>query len=166
MKENAIKNINSAINSMKISRQKKILVVRRAIHMAVVSSSTKENRLVKSMARALGTSRKTLHRHWKFRLQIDVNDELTCWRAIFRQPYKDRLEENVKKIIYEYWKNNSHVSLTEKHVMRRRIARNQYEEHEKHLLETTQIELFNNFKEKNRQIHVSLSAFVQQNQSM
>ena len=29
-------------------------------------------------------------------------------------------------------------------------------------METTQIELFNKFKEENRQIHVSLSAFVQQ----
>ena len=46
--------------------------------------------------------------------------------------------------------------------MRRRITRNQYEEHEKYLLKTTQIELFNKFKEENRQIHVSLSAFVQQ----
>ena len=37
---------------------KNILVSRREIHMAMVSSSTKENRLVKYMARALGTSRK------------------------------------------------------------------------------------------------------------
>ena len=74
-----------------------VLVVHRAIHMAVVSSSTKENRFVKSMERALGTSRKTLHKHQKFRLQIDANDELPFWRAICRQPYKDRLGENVKK---------------------------------------------------------------------
>ena len=59
--------------------------------MAVVSSSTKENHFVKSMARALGTSRKTFHKHQKFWLQIDVNDELACWRDICRQPYKDRL---------------------------------------------------------------------------
>ena len=77
--------------------------------MVVVSSSTKENRLVKSMARALGTSRNFFHKHRKFRLQVDVNDELTCWRAICRQPYKDRLGENLKKIIYEYWKKNSCV---------------------------------------------------------
>ena len=50
MKENVIQNINSVINSIRRSRQKKISVVRRAIHMAVVSSSTKENHLVKSMA--------------------------------------------------------------------------------------------------------------------
>ena len=143
MKENMIQNINSAINSIRRSGHKNVLVVRIEIHMEVVSSSTKENRLVKSMAWALGTSQKTLHKHWKFQLQIDVNDELACWRAICRQPYKDRLGENVKKIIYEYWKNNSRVSPTARHVMRRIIERNQYEEHEKYFLETTQIELFN-----------------------
>ena len=73
MKENVIQNINSAINWIRRSRQKKVLVVCREIHMAVVSSSTKENCMVKSMARALGTSRKTLHKHQKFRLQINVN---------------------------------------------------------------------------------------------
>ena len=56
MKENVIQNINSAINSIRRSKHKNVLVVRRAIHMAVVSSITKENRLVKSMVRALGTS--------------------------------------------------------------------------------------------------------------
>ena len=86
-----IQNINSALNSIRRSRQKKNSDACRAIHMAVVSSSTKENRLVKSMARALGTSRKTLQKHRKFWLQIDVNDELACWRTICRQPYKDRL---------------------------------------------------------------------------
>ena len=43
------------------------------------------------------------------------------------------------------------------------IIRNQYEEHTKHNLDTTQIELFNKFKEENCEIHVSISAFVQQN---
>ena len=56
MKENVIQNINSAINSIRRSRHKNVSAIRRAIHMAVVSSSTKENLLVKYMARALGTS--------------------------------------------------------------------------------------------------------------
>ena len=117
MKEVVIQNLSSTINSIKRSREKDVSIVRRGIHMAMVSSSTKENRLVTSMARALGTSRKNLYKHQKFQLQVDVNDELACWRAICRQPYKDRLGENVKKIIYEYGKNNSHISPTSKHVM-------------------------------------------------
>ena len=86
MKENAIQNISSTINSIKRSRDKNVSIVCRGIHMAMVSSSTKENCLVTSMAQALGTSRKTLHKHWKFQLQVDVNDEIDCWRAICRQP--------------------------------------------------------------------------------
>ena len=82
MKENVIQNINSALKSIGRSRKKSDLDAHRAIQMVV--SSTKENLLVKSMAQALGTSRKTLHKHRKFRLQIDVNDELACWTAICR----------------------------------------------------------------------------------
>ena len=74
------------------------------------------------MARALRTSQNFFHKHKNFWLQIDVNDELTCWRAICRQPYKDRLGENVKKTIYEYWKKNSRVFPSARDVMRRRIA--------------------------------------------
>jgi hypothetical protein len=162
VKENVIQNINSALKSIGRSRKKSDLDARREIQMAVVSSSTKENHLVKSMEKALGTSRKTLHKHRKFRLQIDVNDELACWTVICRQPYKDRLGEDVKKIIYEYWMKNSRVSPKARDVMRRRITRNQYEEHAKHILDTTQIELFNKFIEENHGINVSISTFVQQ----
>ena len=75
-----------------------------------------------------------MHKHLKFWFQIDVNDEVACWRAICRQPYKDRLGENVKKTLYEYWKKKSCVSLGARDVMRRRITQNQYKEHEKHFL--------------------------------
>ena len=70
------------------------------------------------MEKALGTSRKTLHEHRKFRLQINVNDELSCWVAIYNHPYKDTLGEDVKKLIYEYWMKNSCVSPKARDVMR------------------------------------------------
>ena len=56
MKENMIQNTNSIINSIRRSRKKSDSDARREIHMAVVSSSTKENHMVKYMARALGAS--------------------------------------------------------------------------------------------------------------
>ena len=55
MKENVIQYINSALNSIGRSRKKSDLDARREIQMAVVSSSTEENHLVKSMAQELGT---------------------------------------------------------------------------------------------------------------
>ena len=50
MNENVIQNINSALKSIGISRKKSDLDAHRTIQMALVSSSTKENHLVKSMA--------------------------------------------------------------------------------------------------------------------
>ena len=57
---------------------------------------------------------------------------------------------------------NSYVSTKVRDMMWRRITWNQYEEHAKHILDTTQIELFNKFKEENHEIRVSISAFFQQ----
>ena len=56
MKENVIQNINSSLKPIGRSRNKSTLDAHRAIQMVVVSSSTKENRLVKSTAQELGTS--------------------------------------------------------------------------------------------------------------
>jgi hypothetical protein len=98
------------------------------------------------MAKTLGTSRKTLHKNRKFRFQIDVNDKLACWTMISRQPYKDRLAENVKELARNCWLEESRVSPHTRDVLHQRIARNQYEEHTKHILPMTQIELFNKFK--------------------
>ena len=74
------------------------------------------------MAQALRTSLKKLHKHHKFRLEIYVNDELTCWIVICRQQCNDIIGEDVKKIIYEYWMKNSHVSPKSRDAMRRRIT--------------------------------------------
>ena len=62
------------------------------------------------MEKKMGTSRKTLYKHRKFRLQIDANDERTCWTMISRQPYKDRLAENVKELAHNCWLEESRVS--------------------------------------------------------
>ena len=64
--ENVIHNINSYLKSIGISRKKSDLDECSAKQMEVVPSSTKENYLVKSMAKSLGTSRKILHMHRKF----------------------------------------------------------------------------------------------------
>ena len=117
IKENVVQNISSALKSIGRSINTSGLVPHRSIQMVVVSSSTKENHLVKSMAQALGTSWKTLHKHQKFRLQIDVNGEIAYWIVICRQPYRDRVGEEVKKIIYEYWMTNSCVSPKARDVM-------------------------------------------------
>ena len=88
---------------MEKSRKKDTSVARKAIQTAIVSASTRQKRLTTQLAQAIGTSRKTLYKHSKFRMQIDENNELSCWAIICRQPYKDRMGEGVKDIVQNYW---------------------------------------------------------------
>ena len=51
-------------------------------------------------------------------MQIDANDEPICWTVISRQPYKDRLAENVKELARNCWLEESHVSPHTRDVLR------------------------------------------------
>ena len=86
-------------------------VARRAIQIAIVSASTGQKCMTTQLAQAIGTSRKTLYKHSKFRMKINENDELACWEIICRQAYKDRMGEGVKDIVHKYWLEHARVSL-------------------------------------------------------
>ena len=101
-----------------------------------------------------------MYKYNKFRLQIDANDELACWEIICRQPYKDRVSESVKAMMHEYWVENYRVSPNERDVIRCRISKIQYEIHPKHILEMTQIQLFNKFKDQHSELNMSINTFV------
>ena len=103
LKHNVIENIGDAINFFEKSRKKNISAARRAIQTTIVSASTRQKGLTTKLTQAIGTSRKKLYKHSKFKMQIDQNDELACWAIICRQPYKDRMGEGVKDIIQKYW---------------------------------------------------------------
>jgi hypothetical protein len=83
--------------------KKDVSVARRVIQTTIVSSRKIKYRLTRHMAKTMGMPRKKFHKHRKFRLQMDTNDELTCWTVISRQPYKNRLAENVKEFPCNCW---------------------------------------------------------------
>jgi hypothetical protein len=97
VKNNVFGNITSVLKSFGKSRKKDVSVAHRVIQTTVVSSSNIKYRLTQNMAKAMGTSRKTIYKHRKFRLKIYANGELVCWTVISRQPYKDILAENFKE---------------------------------------------------------------------
>ena len=86
----------------------------------------------------------------------------TCWTIIYRQPYKDRLVENVKESARNCWLTESCVSPHTRDVLRRRITLEHYEEYPKHIFPMTQIELFKKFKEENKEVKISINTSVQQ----
>ena len=65
-------------------------------------------------------------------------------------------------MVHEYWVTNSCVSPNTMDGLWQRITQNQYENHENHTLEMTQIELFRQFKEEHNGVNISINTFVQQ----
>jgi hypothetical protein len=84
VKHNIFDNITSVLKAIGKSRKKYVSVAHRAIQTTIVSSSNVKYPLTQHMEKMMGTSRKTLHKHRKFRLKIDANDELACWTMISR----------------------------------------------------------------------------------
>jgi hypothetical protein len=162
VQQNVFNNITGVLKSLGKSLKENVCVSHKTLQTTIVSGSNIKDRLARHMAKTLGTSRKTLHKHRKFCFQIDVNDELACWTMIYRQPYKDRLEENVKELARNCWLKESRVSPHTRGLLHRTIARNQYEEHPKHIFLMTQIDLFNKFKEEHKEVKISINTFVQQ----
>jgi hypothetical protein len=60
------------------------------------------------------------------------------------------------------WLEEYRISPHTRDVLQRRIVQKQYEEHPKHILPMTQIELFNKFKEEKKEDKISINTFVQQ----
>ena len=159
LKHNVIENIGDAIKKIGKSRKKDTSDARRAIETAIFSASTRQKCLTTQLAQVVGTSRNTLYKHSKFRMQIDENNELSCWAIICREPYKDRMGEGVKDIVQKYRLAHARVSPNSRDVIQQRVSRNVYP---KHIMEMKQVQLFNKFKEDHGGINMSITTFVQQ----
>ena len=93
------------------------MVAHKSILTRVVAKNIVNSRLLSTTARMLKTSRKSLLNHKNIRVQLDEDDEVACWGVICRQPYQDRLPDNVRDKVKEFWHLKSHVLPTEKDVV-------------------------------------------------
>ena len=69
--------------------------------------------------------------------------------------------EGVKHIVQKYWLEHALVSPNSRDVIRKRVSRNVYESRPKHIMEMTQVQWFNKFKEDHCGIHMSITTFLQ-----
>ena len=82
-----------------------------------MEKNTATDRLLDMTARTLRTSRLILWKHKNIRVQLDEEDEVSCWVAICRKPYQDRIANNVRDKEKEFWNLNSHVLPNENDVV-------------------------------------------------
>ena len=85
------------------------MVAHKSILTGVVARNIVNGPLLSTTARILKTSRKFLWKHKNVRVQLDEDDEVACWGVICRQPYQDRLPDNVRDRVREFWHLNSSV---------------------------------------------------------
>ena len=93
------------------------MVARKAILTGVVAENTVTSRWLSTTARTLKTLRKSLWKHKNFRVQLDEDDEVACWGVICRKPYQDRVPDNVRDKVKEFWHLNSCVLPNEKDIV-------------------------------------------------
>ena len=53
--------------------------------------------MVTTMSKLLHVSRKTLHKHIKFGVQVDENEKYACWDLICKKPYQEKLLIGIKE---------------------------------------------------------------------
>ena len=81
----------------------------------------------------------------------------TKW--ITRKPRKDKLSEELKEKARQFWIENSQPVNDKKKVVRQRISKNIYAENVKHVLTTTQFNVYKQFMKKNPDVKIGQRSF-------
>ena len=84
---NVNENISKEFSKFGKSRKHDVQAAQRVITTTVVAPSTSRQQMVATMSKLLHISRKTFHKHTRFRVRVDEDDEGTCWHLISRKPY-------------------------------------------------------------------------------
>ncbi|KAH9308100.1 hypothetical protein KI387_036011, partial [Taxus chinensis] len=134
-------------------------ISRRAILTSVVSEETTKNRHVTTFAKALGLSRKTVSRYAKRRKTLDDSTMEGNWALMCRNPHSDKIEDNIVKIVSDFWTERTHPSSNVRDVLKHKVTRNNYDEYIKHWLEITQHEMYIKFTEENSDVKIGQRMF-------
>jgi len=81
------KNITLTLATLARKRYRDLVFARKTLLTGVVAKNTETDCLMAMTARTLKTSRLSLWKHKKIRVQLDEDDEVACWVAICRKPY-------------------------------------------------------------------------------
>ena len=78
------------------------MFARKTLLTGFVAKNTTIDRLLAMIARTLKTSRLSLWKHKNIRVLLNEYDEVSCWVAIYMQPYQDRFPDNVRDKVKEF----------------------------------------------------------------
>jgi hypothetical protein len=126
---------------------------------AIISKKTSNKRLGTATSKTLNISRTTLTRRISIREQLEtinpnLNLAIVCWG-----PRNDKVSNEWRNMIVEFWNENSIVSSNRRDVLTQRLSRGVREEHQKHLLDNSQTDLFHKFQDAHHDIVIGKQNF-------
>jgi hypothetical protein len=126
---------------------------------AIISKKTFNKRLGTATSKTLNISKTTLTRRISIREQLEMinpnlNLAIVCWG-----PRNDKVSNEWRNMIVEFWNENSIVSSNRRDILTQRLSRGVREEHQKHLLDNPQTDLFHKFQDAHHEIVIGKQTF-------
>ena len=144
-----VENLQNAYNKIdNTTRGGDLSNAHRALMTTISSRKLTHRKQVRAISNVLHISRRTVQRYIKRRNMLDDNIE-NNWVNICRVPQKDRIFEDVKRQVIEFWSTHSRVSSNRRDTIQIKDQETGAKiEHPKHFIDITQSELFQTFKEE------------------
>lgn len=151
--------ISTGINEVKKSGSLEKRAAFRAFKSLAFGDSVKKSRAKKSLGKLINLNDRSISKAIKTREEI-LKDDKASWLYIKRKVRKDALSEENKKKIFNYWSNTaSRPTGDKKDFTKKRIGKKEYIRHAKHVLEKTQTEAYQEFKELHPEVTVKQRKF-------
>ena len=101
--------------------------------------NSKEDMPIAKFSRVLKINRRSLFKAKSMRMKSSVNARLFSLAACHKQHRQSPITDEVKELVYKFWREQTRVSPNKKDVCRKRLGRKSYIKHPVHLLDESQV---------------------------
>jgi len=160
MNESVVKDIKSVISGEKLKRNDKSREIVDIITASVSGPTVEKCRAKVALAKKLGLPIRRISKGSRIRTRV-LHSEQTSYQYIKRKTRSDKLSEENRKLIYDFWcsPDNSRLTGNKNDVKRVRVGPKTYCSHAVQILEKTQSEVFLGFQQTYPEIKVSQRTF-------
>ena len=160
MHDAMLKGAGSLLSEVKQSRSNDS---RAAVQMGlslICGETVTDNKLQTSVAKSLGINRRRIAMSAIHRAQV-LCDKSIGWSLVKRRRRSDAISEEHSKLAYDFWASPgiSRPTGNKRDIACERVRPNDYCEHEKHILEKNQNEIYDEFKQKYPDIKMRQRSF-------
>ena len=151
--------ISEGCNELKRSGSNEKRAALRACTSLAFGENIKKTRAVKSLGKLVKLNERSISKAIRNRESI-LKGDTASWLYTKRKVRQDAISEEDTKIIFNYWANTaSRPTGDKKDIVKKRIRKQQYAYHAKHVLEKTQTEAFLEFQQLHPDVKVKQRKF-------